>query len=197
MLLELRVGEGEGGRREGQGRERVRGQERVRKRMKGRQCDWQSRLEPGWDQGGLGIQSWKLDGTGSGEPMKVLSRGVASSQEGVPGHFQGGCNKKLGFPTPSGHEPSGTTRQQTFSHPLSPALHHSHFSVGPQHPQNCSADPPFAQLSCDHHPCVCLPSGPRLLLEIAPRPLPSWLGQRLAFLPQVALLMGKALSGLL
>lgn len=40
----------------------------------------------------------KLDGTGSWEPTEILSRGLADSEKGVPEHFRGGCDKKLGLP---------------------------------------------------------------------------------------------------
>lgn len=115
MLLELRVGWGREGRREGHThRERENGGDRSegQRGMKGRQCGWQSQLEPVGPRRPLKAEP-EAGWPSSREATKVFSRGAAGSQEAVPG----GCAKKPGFPTPCGQDPVDP-QAATPSHPL-------------------------------------------------------------------------------
>lgn len=125
---------------------------------------------------------------------EVLSGGVAASEEGVPGRFQGGHDRKPGFPTPCGHEPCGGARQQSPS-PPPPSLDHSCSSVGP-------SDHGAAPLTLPWPSCPLTPTHARAFLlvlgccwshnlDLCPP------GQRLAFPPHMELLTGRALHELL
>lgn len=111
---------------------------------------------------------WMEQPIGSHEGF--LSRGVPGLGEDI-GVFKRAVMEDQVSLLPPGLGLYRAPRQQNPSHPSPPALNHSHCFLGPQHTQNSSADA-FAQLFSDSHPCTCLPSSPRLFLELPPGPLP-------------------------
>lgn len=130
--------------------------------MKGRQCGWQSQLEPGGTKEAFEcrVGSWMAQQLGAHEGLRQRSSQLTGGGTRV-------CAKKPGFLTPCGHEPVDLQAADSLT-PFAPPLHYSislrvPAPIGPfswpfLHPDVLGPPPPFLA-----PPCMCLASGPGLL----------------------------------